>query len=268
MPNRATPRPSPATLRWQVDTKLLAELMERFSRHSPTIRSHDSIFHRFVRTELDFFAQRPRLLAVEWPPAVVDNRPWLSEYLKALDSLATNSGLDRLDRPTLSSASGRKAGHELLHRSFWQRALMAQNGSTIRASDCILMSVTAYGPEPEMSPSGSNPAVLVRLETHWNMDEETIHDARARMINAVSEQINSRTAEIAEASEAAGYTFTNTAVNSRDIDLLFWRLTEGLSYQQIATQWNVQNPTSQPINRESVRKAIQRIADRVGVTIG
>jgi len=267
MPTRSTPRPSIANLSWQVEVHLLTDLIARYSSHVPTIRTHDSIFRRYVRPALDFFASSPRLVAIEWPPQALHQEPWQAEYLNALDHLAANSGLDQLVHPAISSASGRKEGHALLHRSFWQRASANRNGLNFRAGDCILMSACTWGPERDMSPSGSNPSVHVSLDTNWDMANESIHDARERMILAATEQITRRTAAIAESAETAGYTFASPVRNDRDIEFLFWRLTEKLSYQQIATRWNVENPRLPQMNKDSVRKAIGRIADHIGIDI-
>jgi hypothetical protein len=267
MPIRSTPRPLIANLNWQVHAVLLTDLIARYSSHSPTIRTHDSIFRRYVTTSLDFFVNSPRLVAIEWPPLVIRRESWRSEYLNALDRLAANSGLDRLAQPARSSASGRKEGHALLHRSFWQRALAARNGLNLRAGDCILMSASTHGTEPDLSPSGPNPSIHVSLDTTWNMTTESIHDVRDRMIRAAAQQITHQTAAIAESAETAGYTFANPVRSDRDVDFLFWRLTEKMSYQQIATRWNVENPRSHRMSKDSVRKAIGRIADHIGIDI-
>ena len=129
------------------------------------------------------------------------------------------------------------------------------------------MSACTWGPEPDMSPSGSNPSVHVSLDTNWDMTTESVHDARDRMVLAATEQITRQTAAIAESAETAGYTFANPGRNKRDIEFLFWRLTEKMSYQQIATRWNVENPGLHRMNKDSVHKAIGRIADHIGIDI-
>ena len=268
MPTRRDSRPSTAKLKWQVEAGPRSALIDRYSLHGGTLHAHDEIFNQYVGTSLEYFMRFPRLVEIEWPPVAPTDGSWRSRYLNALDKLAAETGLERLVQPSRSSASGRTEGHALLHSSFYRRASAAHNDLRFSAGDCIQMSAAIWGSEPDMTPSGSNPPVVVSLESDWNMNSESIHDARERIVRSVAEQINDQLVSSAETAESAGHTFVNQSVNQRDIDLLFWWLTEKLSYQQIATRWNIQNPDSQPINRDSVRKAIQRIATRIGITTG
>jgi hypothetical protein len=256
-------RPAPGIQEWDLVGRLTARLLHHYSNYAPFADAIEGLFEAHCADHADDVAAAHDLWRLEFSESLPGGaETWIRDYLASLESVSARFRLDLLSAPasTTSSIRGRSYGCLLIH--YWcnlKAALIDGVGPP-----AFISGAGFSGPEPMPTPDDEIPRVSISVDKSWDMTMESQTQARDRMVHEATEKIAGQLERIASAAEELGYDFGVFRNANRNVQWLFWKMAEGLSYEQIATRWN-QMPDVIPTTRDTVRTAVPEMANLLGV---